>query len=327
MSIFIAMPTMHDLELEPTILDALNKAHKPEDIYFGIRELTSQESNLKSLENRYGNKIRYTISNIDEHNRLDLIGVGKGRQAVANLYDGEDYILSIDSHTLFSDGWDTTLINLYGKAIYETNNVKTIITAYPAKYSYETGSREFKDKTNLYPYIGFDEEVDLISHKFLKIPLYKVSPPWMCKPFVDTAKELIPATKFAYNFSFSGLNFFDDEDPELVMMEEDMCKTLKLLDDGWELVYPNLDYPILGHLYVTEISELGGGRASWRDFVNNEEQEMLEQREAENMWRYIEKYRDTAQRYEKWVQCRFNSEDKHNMYIPESWFYDSPLGT
>lgn len=319
--IFIAMPTMHDTEAGPTMHDALAKADNPQEIVFGVRELTSNpEASLEKYQYYFGGAFRYIKETINYENHLDVIGVGRARNVVASLYDGEEYVLSIDSHTLFSSGWDTTLKTLYHKAVEETGNEYSIITAYPAKYAYVDDNREFLNTKNLYPYMGYDLEVDLESHKFLTRPFYKVSPPWMCKPNVNTDKELIPATKFAFNFSFSGKMFLGNEDTDLVMMEEDMCKTLRLLDNNWDLVFPNFTIPILGHMYVSEITADGGDRASWTHFVSPDEKNMLEAREAENMWKYIEKYKDTAKKYEDWIQCRFNSEDKHNMYIPKTWW-------
>ena len=41
--------------------------------------------------------------------------------------------------------------------------------------------------------------------------------------------RLLPATKFAYNFSFSDKCFIYDEDPDIFITEEDMIKTWKLI--------------------------------------------------------------------------------------------------
>lgn len=327
MSIFIAMPTTQDTEFIPTIEDAMNKAHKPSNLYFGIRMMTSLESDkdvLNKLEMRYGKQIRSYVDIIDEHNRLDKIGVGKARQAVANLYRNEDHILSIDSHTLFTEGWDTKLITLLEQAKDKTNNDKTILTGYPAKYYYKDKERVFYNDKILYPYMGWEKEWDLERFPFLSRPMWSVCLPWMIKTIENNDNKFLPCPKFAYNFSFSDKMFLYEEDLELVIMEEDIIKTWKLYKDGWELVFPNVNYPIIGHMYLSEISEAGGGRASYNNFINGEEDQMLLEKEKQNVLRYYNnpEYKDIINRYEKWIEGDFLNQSLHNYKIPDTWFQD-----
>ena len=61
MSIFIAMPTTQDTEFLPTIQDAIEKADDPKGLYFGIRMMTSNESDkdyFNKLQMQYGSQIR-----------------------------------------------------------------------------------------------------------------------------------------------------------------------------------------------------------------------------------------------------------------------------
>jgi hypothetical protein len=325
MSIFIAMPTMHDTELLPTVFDAFENA-KSHDIHFGIRFLSSspeEEKKLSTLISTFGGNIKGYFDYINEHNRLDKIGTGKARKGVSELYDGQDFVLSIDSHTKFSEGWDEKLAWLYADASKLTGNKKSIITAYPSKYTYKNEERVFLDKKNLYPYIGWEEEWDLELYPFLAQPIWQYCLPWMVKDTVEDDRNLLPTGKFSYNFSFSGENFLYDEDPEMLMMEEDMCKTFKLFNDGWELVYPNTQ-PIVGHMYNTEISSEGGGRAYWHHFVSPEEKDMLEQKEMQNFVRYYEdpKLQETIKRYEKWMNVDFKEKSLHNYHVPLDWFHN-----
>ena len=327
MSIFIAMPTMHDTEFEATILDAFSKANKPEDIYFGIRSMSSsdkEKEKLDKVKNQFGKRIRGYVDTISEHNRLQKLGTGIARKAVAELYDGEDYILSIDSHTLFIDGWDSLLIKLYKEAVVETGNLKSILTAYPSKYKYINGERKFLDSNMLYPYIGWEQNWTLDEFPFLSRPLWEGCLPWMVKPLQHSVKKFLPTGKFSYNFSFSGQMFLYDEDTEIVIMEEDMIKTFKLLHDGWELVHHNIGEPIIGHMYLTEIDINGGSRAYWHMFCSEEEKQMLEKKELENFYRYYNdpKYSDTINKYEDWMKASFKEQSQHNYHIPKDWFHN-----
>jgi len=327
MSIFIAMPTMHDTEFEPTIKDAFSKAENPGDIYFGIRSMASsdkEQEKLDKVQKQFGGRIRGYVDTINESNRLEKLGTGIARHAVAQLYSDEDYILSIDSHTLFVDNWDTLLINLLKKSKEETQNDKTILTAYPSKYKYINGQRTFLDSNILYPYIGWEEDWNLDKFPFLSRPLWQVCLPWMVKPMENSNKEFIPTGKFSYNFSFSDKMFLYNEDPEIVIMEEDMIKTFKLLHDGWELVYPNLSEPIIGHMYLTEIDINGGSRAYWHMFCSEDEKQMLEQKEADNFMKYYNnsKYIETIKKYEEWMNIDFKTKSLHNYHIPKDWFHN-----
>lgn len=302
--IFIAMPTMHDTELEPTILNALLKAQKPEQLVFGIRYLTSNEEDIqafKTLQGRYGKKIRGFADLITKDNTLEKIGTGHARKAVSTLYGGERFILSIDSHTLFTDNWDYKLKKLLRESKEETQNDKTILTAYGARYKYINGERKFLSN-HLFPYMGFQEDMKEGMPKFL------------------------PCPKFSYNFAFSDRMFLRGEDTEVVIMEENILKTWKLLNQGWELVFPNTEEPIIGHLYLNEIinhaNNGAGTRAFYQDFISPEEQASLLQKEKENVIRYYNDplLKDTIDKYEEWIKEKFMQPSLNNNYIPTEWF-------
>jgi hypothetical protein len=326
--IFIAMPTMHDTELEPTILNALLKAQKPEQLVFGIRYLTSNEEDVqafKTLQGRYGRKIRGFADLITNTNRLDKIGTGHARKAVSTLYGGERFILSIDSHTLFADNWDFELKKLLRESKEETQNDKTILTAYGARYKYVDGERQFLSN-HLYPYMGWEENWNLDMYPFLDRPVWEASLPWMVKDMKEGMPKFLPCPKFAYNFAFSDRMFLRGEDTEVVIMEEDILKTWKLLNQGWELVFPNTEEPIIGHLYLTEIinhaNNGAGTRAFYQNFISEEEKAMLLQKEKENVIRYYNDplLKDTINKYEEWIKAKFMQQSLHNNYIPTEWF-------
>ena len=47
-----------------------------------------------------------------------------------SLYDGETYVMGIDSHTNFAEGWDSIMIDMFKRI----RNPRAIITAYPHAY-------------------------------------------------------------------------------------------------------------------------------------------------------------------------------------------------
>ena len=61
---------------------------------------------------------------------LDSQGPTYARARSEALYNGETYVMGIDSHTNFAEGWDTIMIDMFRRIA----NPKAIITAYPHAY-------------------------------------------------------------------------------------------------------------------------------------------------------------------------------------------------
>jgi len=126
-SIFVQIPSYHDLELSRTIMDCLKKSSGKHVINFGVH-LTYFEKNeieIPSLDN-----VKSSISSAP-----DNIGVGMSRFLANEFYNGEDYYLQIDSHMRFGESWDEILIDNYLN--YKSMGVNPAISAYPGAYEYE----------------------------------------------------------------------------------------------------------------------------------------------------------------------------------------------
>jgi hypothetical protein len=115
-------------ELEPTIESALTTATFPENIRFAIC-LQETEERLKYFRERYKDDFRVSF-NLFHYNQSE--GIGFGRQQSQNLYKNETFILTIDSHTLFTPNWDIGLIRQLHKAMEWST--KPILSYYPAPY-------------------------------------------------------------------------------------------------------------------------------------------------------------------------------------------------
>ena len=62
---------------------------------------------------------------------LDTLGPTYARAMSEALYANETYVLGIDSHTNFAEGWDDMLVDMFERI----GNDRAIITAYPAGYT------------------------------------------------------------------------------------------------------------------------------------------------------------------------------------------------
>jgi [Skp1-protein]-hydroxyproline N-acetylglucosaminyltransferase len=57
------------------------------------------------------------------------------RHLCESLWQGENYILQIDSHMRFRCNWDSYLISAHNVCKYELGSQKPIITTYPIGYT------------------------------------------------------------------------------------------------------------------------------------------------------------------------------------------------
>lgn len=127
-SIFVQIASYRDPEIINTIKDCLKKAKNPENIYFGICLQRCKDDGFDDLSEfkKYPDKFR-----IFELDYTDSLGCCWARSQVQKLWRGEDYTLQIDSHTLFSEGWDYDLINY----LKMCDSPKPILSTYPNPYT------------------------------------------------------------------------------------------------------------------------------------------------------------------------------------------------
>jgi hypothetical protein len=270
-TIYIALTSLDDSELIPTVLGAFEKASNPDNIFVGLHLWSSpslRDEFLKKLS-KYSSNIRFNFTEMSEDTFEEMAGVGKGRRRALDLYNNEDYLLQIDSHSLFSLGWDKTLIDTLEEAKKFVKNKKTIITAYAGFYKFSaTGKRvwchpgdgpgEFPGNFQ-YPYYVSDKRY------YDAIPAWTVLLEEEVKNFPG---KFMPAIKFNANFSFGDSEWAKDtglyESAEF--FEEEVVQTLNLMKLGYTLVFPKNEKPVIGHLYTDFISGNYGKRNSLGDY-------------------------------------------------------------
>lgn len=102
--IFVMIPSLGDYSIKNTVLDCINKADNPDSIVFALSLQNLDDLDFSDIKNE--KRIIRLDSNI-------VYGIGKTRYYLQQLYNEEDYILSIDCHTSFENGWDTKIIKEY----------------------------------------------------------------------------------------------------------------------------------------------------------------------------------------------------------------------
>ena len=132
-SIFISIANYKDLETLNTVEELISKSS-------GKNELKICVFSQIDLEDNYWDSLD-TIPQV-QHVKIDYKlaeGVCWARAEIQKYYANEDYFLQIDSHILFTENWDTLLIEDHKKALQYGR--KAILTAYPTCYEFEDDKR------------------------------------------------------------------------------------------------------------------------------------------------------------------------------------------
>lgn len=111
------IPSLFDSSIQKTVEDCLKKAKHPDRITFGLSLQGVDNVDFSHIKNE--KRIIILDSNI-------VYGIGKTRYQLQQLYNKEDYILSIDCHTGFASNWDEKLIDRHALI----KNDKAVITQF-----------------------------------------------------------------------------------------------------------------------------------------------------------------------------------------------------
>ena len=124
-SIFIQIPSYKDYELEPTILDCINKSSGKFDLRFGVSLLVHGKNDVPvpKLSNVHVTRLIFD----------DGYGVGFSRARANEWYAGEDYYFQIDSHERFKPNWDLYLV-LELERLKANGYNKPLMSGYPQNY-------------------------------------------------------------------------------------------------------------------------------------------------------------------------------------------------
>ena len=260
-TIFVKIPSLDDKELVPTLKDCLNKAEHPDRVYIAVSLIYK---NRKSLDDLMIFKSQYANANVKIITRefdINYMGVGKQRKMVGDMYDGQDYVLQIDSHTWFCENWDTKLIDLHD------GDDTTILTAYAGQYGYIDGIRKpigdgkFRYTTIVEGDRQFTQFTDA----------------WVDEPVYDDDREFIPMPKFCANFAFGTKEWAVKTGlvAESIFWSEEPLQTEYLKINRFNLLYPNIDEPIICHLYAQHITKQSE-REPYTNYLTSEEHEYLD---------------------------------------------------
>ncbi len=209
--IFIQCAGYRDPELKNTIRTAIQNAANPDQMVFGIcwqgkfRELKEQ------LYVRELKKCRTVLIDMDASQ-----GIGYARHKAQQMYEGEQYVLQIDSHMKFLPNWDKMCIRLLDRCPSEKPLLSAYLTCYQAEEEpgcYRLGASDFAKNGNL-TIVG----MSVIKGK-------KPELGFLCSG----------------HFVFSEAELYDEVpvDPYLQFLYEETLIAPRAWTNGWDIFYPH----------------------------------------------------------------------------------------
>ncbi|MEX5745865.1 GlcNAc-transferase family protein [Massilia sp. X63] len=235
-TIFISIASYLDPMLFFTLNDALAKAARPELLALGVvdQHLEDQRAAIAALP--FARQVRY----VHLHPQ-DTLGVSWARNTAFSLYDGEAFLLQVDSHTLFEPGWDEQLRNLHAQL--RERSEKPIVSTYPYRFDMVDGRPHYtpgdgRTALVLRPHPEKQLSPDDAVLRFMARHLFTSEPVLGCHV---SAGFLFAAGSFVEEIPY---------DPWLYFHGEEQSLSVRAFTRGWDIFHP-LAAPLY-HLYKRE---------------------------------------------------------------------------
>jgi len=249
-SIFVQIAAYRDLEVTPTILDAIKQSSGNHTINFGVHTVYVDESeiNVPDLPN-----VKHAESKAPEN-----IGLGIGRALAHQFYDGEDYYLQCDSHSRFVKGWDE--IAIHSVLNYQIQGIgKPLLTMYPANYWYPSLTAKYVEKDFLLKghlsNISFHENPD--QFRATRIPLQTAMGP------LKDENRFVKSVSGGSIFTVGGFLPFNTD---IAFYGEEIWLAARAYTHGYDMLVPDEQY--MYHLYYNhdKSAEINKRKILWNDY-------------------------------------------------------------
>ena len=230
--IFVNIPAYRDAETGPTLRDMFAQATHPDRVFAGVC--------WQYLE---GVDPRHCADPSPRPGHVREVAVAAERsqgscwaraQAFA-LWQGEEYVLSIDAHTRFERGWDELLIEM----LAQCPSGKPLLSTYPAPYTLP----DERDRNGVLK-MAFKEFV-------VESP---ATPPKLMYQTHRILPEALPSRPYptatvGQGFIFARAELFSEVpfDPHVYFFGDDLSFATRAWTSGWDFFSPNR--PVLFHLW------------------------------------------------------------------------------
>lgn len=225
MKIFVSIASYCDELLFFTLKDCFEKAKYRENLVFAVVDQNdqSQKDLIERLE--FSNQIKYVYIS-----KLDTQGVSWARNIAFSLWDFEEYLLQIDSHTCFEPNWDETLIEQITQLQEQVE--RPVISTYPFDFQLsEDGLPVYKEPSGKnvmvlrpHPDTTLSDDSSVLRFRAQSIP----------------SKEPIKGCHIAAGFIFTSGRFVEEVpyDPYLYFHGEEQSLSIRAYTRGWDIYHP-----------------------------------------------------------------------------------------
>jgi len=231
--IFISLASYLDPMLLFTLHDAISKAQQPELLRFTVIDQHTEDQREVIAALPFSTQIRY----LHIHPQ-DTLGVSWARNLAFSFYDGEDFLLQIDSHMCFEANWDANLREQHATLL--ARSAKPIISTYPYRFDMIDGvphytPSEGKTALVLRPHPETPLQPDNVVLRFIGKHMF--------------ADQAVPGCHVAGGFIFCSGRFVEEVpyDPYLYFHGEEQSLAVRAYTRGWDIFHPT--WTPLYHLY------------------------------------------------------------------------------
>jgi len=219
--IFVQIAAYRDPELIPTLRDMFSKAINSKRLCIAICWQHAEGDSLEEFADHDQIKL------IDVFYK-DAQGVCWARNKLNELYNGEEYMMQLDSHHRFEVDWDKKLIQMMNQ-LKDKGHKKPVLSAYIP--SYEPGQGDDEGKIREPWKLNFD--------RFLP-----EGPPVFRPATLDNWRNLtspVLARFMSGHFIFADGVFVKDipYDPDLYFYGEEISLSVRAFTHGYDLFHPH----------------------------------------------------------------------------------------
>lgn len=232
--IFVSVAAFCEPFLEHTLRDAVAKAKNPSQLVFAVVDQTPVPRRAELLALCKPAQLRYV--HIDP---VESRGVCWARSLVFSLYQGESFLLQIDSHMLFEPDWDDQLISqwLSLKALSD----KPIVSTYPYGFEFEDDKPVVK--------INVSKKTTLVLRPHPETDLSDTNATLRFTAEHVFTRKPVRGCHVAGGFLFTAGSFVEEVpyDPQLYFHGEEQSISVRAFTHGWDIFHP--PHIPLFHLY------------------------------------------------------------------------------
>ena len=244
-TIFVHIAAYRDPDLVATLYNLIKKAAHPERLKFGICLQLDPLDPMSWREEVFPDHAHLQVMHVDA---ADSRGVCWARSQAQRFYDGEDFLLQIDSHMRAIQNWDDLLVQTWRDCNYS----KAVLSVYPNSF-YQPCQLE----TNTLPVMAahrFDDYNILLPRALSRYQMPDQQP-----------EKPLPSAFIAGGFLFGPGSIIENVpyDPDLYFCGEEISMAVRLWTHGYNIYCPNR--LLLFHLYRMADGDGNTSATHWSD--------------------------------------------------------------